>query len=296
MPDDAREAYRIFNENRLSRPQIKLDDEVVKTAWNNAKETFAEILEAHESSEILALGSGLASLEENYAFSEIMNLQGVKKTGYVPYNDKGYGDGFLVSDERNPNTAGCELLGFKKYSAKTIKTAIEKASVIIVLSEDILGRELINVDELNGKTLVYFGTNNNSTSEHAALCIPITCIAEHAASYVSVDGIVQRSFPAKETLYTSRSTNLEMNAGRLDRFGTKFDNWRSDKNRVDCYPFWEFATQLSERLDLNVEYHSSRDVFEKISKKVEPFQGISYEKMDEENGIQIATDKDLKTA
>lgn len=297
MPDSGREAYRLFNENRISRPEVKLDTELVKTSWNNAKETLAEIIEAHKAKDILVLGSAYASIEENYVFSTFFAKLGVSKTGFVPHIVEGSGDGFLLTDDQAPNTKGCDLIGLERFDAKSVKTAIKKASVVIVLSEDIIGRNLVSADDLADKTLIYFGTNVTETAKIAQLVIPITCVAEHAASYVNVDGRIQRSLPAKETMYTNRSTNLEMSAGRLDRFGTKFDNWKSDKNRTDCYPVWEFFTQLAPRLNQTLQFAHSSDVFAEVSRSFEVFKQVNYDRMDSELGIVVVENEtEVKTA
>lgn len=289
MPDSAREAYKLFNENRISRPEIKLDHELVKTSWNNAQETLAEIIEAHDAKEIMVLGSAYASLEENFAFTTFFQKLGTDKASFVPHIVEGAGDGFLLTDDQAPNTKGCELLGFRAHTARTFKNAIAKATVIVVLAEDIVGRDLATAEDLAGKTLIYMGTNHNATSSAAQLVIPITCAAEHAASYVNVEGRIQRTYPAKETMYTSRATNLEMAAGRLDRFGTKFDNWRSDKNRVDCHTVWEFVSTLSPRLNQSVHFADSREVFASLASKVDALAGITYDRMDTEHGVVVAT-------
>ncbi|TNE70406.1 2Fe-2S iron-sulfur cluster binding domain-containing protein [bacterium] len=297
MPDSSREAYRLFNENRISRPEIKLDKELVKTSWNNAKETIAEIIEAHDTKEVLVLGSGYASVEENFVFNQFFTALGCGKASFVPHVVEGAGDGFLLTDDQAPNTKGCELLGFRAHTNRTFKNALAKATVVVVLAEDIVGRELANAEDLAGKTFVYFGTNNNTTSKDAQLVVPITCAAEHAASYVNVDGRIQRTFAAKETVYTSRATNLEMSTGRLDRFGTKFDNWRTDKNKVDCLPVWEFLSELAPRLNQTLSYETGKEVLTAVSSSVDAFAGVDYDKMDTEMGVVLSTpETEEKTA
>ena len=29
-----------------------------------------------------------------------------------------------------------------------------------------------------------------------------------------------------------------MSEGRLDRYGTSFDNWVTEENKIDCLPLW----------------------------------------------------------
>ena len=76
LPDVSRDAYRIFNENRLSKPSYLLDGESVKSSWNNALETLAEKFEATDPGKILFIGSPHASVEENYLFLKLSNLTG----------------------------------------------------------------------------------------------------------------------------------------------------------------------------------------------------------------------------
>lgn len=297
MADSGRDAYHLFNENRLSRPEIKLDTELVKTSWNNAKETLAELFEAHKAADILILGSSYASVEENYSLQQFSKTLGVDSVSYIPHQIEGSGDHFLLTDDQAPNAKGCDILGLNIHSSATFKKALASASLLIVLSEDLIGREIISESDLANKTLVYFGTNLNETAKAAHLLIPITCIAEHAASYINIDGRIQRSMPAKETMYTSRAIHPEMSTGRLDRFGTKFDNWRSDKNRVDAYPLWEFISHVAPRFNQSFEWSDSSELFDEISTNVPALSGITYDRIDLEKGVVITTAQtEAKTA
>jgi NADH-quinone oxidoreductase subunit G len=115
-----------------------------------------------------------------------------------------------------------------------------------MLSDELIDREVLSSADLKNKFSILLSTNECETSKVADLVIPVTCIAEHAASYVNADGRIQRSFPAKETKYTHRSLDLEMSQGRLDRYGTNFDNWVTEDNKVDCAPAWNIMNQLAE--------------------------------------------------
>jgi len=128
------------------------------------------------------------------------------------------------------------------------------------------------------------------TANASDLVIPTTCVAEHAASYVNVDGRIQRSYPAKETKYTNRRLNLEMSEGRLDRYGTNFDNWVSEEHKTDCLPLWKFLDKLSDRLGLEFELQHSRDILDEISTQFSILENISYEVMDRNQGIQLPLD------
>src|SRR5699024_3292363 len=159
---------------------------------------------------------------------------------FVPHIIDGFGDGFLISDDQAPNTNGCRLLELDEINEKTLKSVVAKASVVIILNDDLIGREMLDKNDLEDKVLVVLATNMDITAKAANLVIPITCAAEHDASYINVDGRIQRTYPAKETKYSNRRLDLEMSEGRLDRFGTNFDNWVNDDNKLDCLPVWKF--------------------------------------------------------
>lgn len=288
MPDVGRDAYQLFNENRVSRPSIKLDgDNHSNTSWNNAIETFAEILEAHDSNDVAVIGSPHASVEENFAVNKFFTLLGVSVAKFTPHIIPGSGDGFLITDDQAPNTNGCRVINLHESDKPGIKSAVQNAKVVIVLSDDLIGRDVLSANDLNDSYTISLATNHNNTTKASDLVIPITCVAEHAASYVNVDGRIQRSFPAKETKYTNRRLNLEMSEGRLDRYGTNFDNWVSEENKIDCLPVWEFLNKLGDRLGLAYHYDHSRAIFAEISEQIEALENVSYERMDEEQGVQL---------
>lgn len=288
MPDAGRDAYKLFNQNRVDRPSITLDkNNQSNTSWNNAIETFAEVLEANDSSDIAIIGSPHASVEENYVFNKFFNLLGVSNAKFTPHVIPGSGDGFLITDDQAPNTNGCRVINLDETDDGAIQSAVSDAKVLIILSDDLIGRDVLSFSDLASPYTISLATNISNTTKASDLVIPITCVAEHAASYVNVDGRIQRSYPAKETKYTNRRLNLEMSEGRLDRFGTNFDNWVSEENKVDCLPLWEFLNKLADRLGLDFEYNHSREIFAELNNSLDVLSDVSYDRMDEEKGVQL---------
>jgi len=288
MPDAAREAYRKFNENRVSRPSILADgNNQIKTSWNNAIETFAEKLEGAKPNDVLVLGSAHASVEENYSLLKFFSTWGVNDFYFSPDVKEGFGDDFLLTDDQAPNTNGVKALGFSELDNDALKNSIKAAKIVVLLNDELVDRGALTHNDLKKPFVINLATNETETSSAADLVIPITCIAEHAASYVNVEGRIQRSFPAKETKYTHRKLDLEMSEGRLDRYGTNFDNWVNEDNKVDCTPVWELMNNLGKRLGLNINFGISREILNEIASSVSAFEGVSFEAMDEENGIQL---------
>jgi NADH-quinone oxidoreductase subunit G len=163
------------------------------------------------------------------------------------------------------------------------------------MSDHLIDRGILSEEDLQNKFVIVFATNHTDTTKAADLVIPITCIAEHAASYVNLNGRIQRSFPAKETKYTNRRLDLEMSEGRTDRYGTNFDNWRSEDNKIDCLPVWRFMTQVAEQSGLDLSLNSGREIMEEISELNEAFAGVSYPEMDDNGGIQLSVEGAKKT-
>src|SRR5699024_6856312 len=189
MPDANREVNRRFNENRVSHPSIKLDaSNHTNTSWNNAIETFAEVLEAHNSDEIAVIGTPHASVEENYVFNKFFNLLGTSNAKFTPHIEPGAGDDFLLTDDQAPNTNGCRIIGLEESEKDQLQESIASAEVVIILSDDLIDRKVFTDDHFDDKYLISFSTNYSDTTKAADLVIPITCVAEHAASYVNIDG------------------------------------------------------------------------------------------------------------
>jgi NADH-quinone oxidoreductase subunit G len=294
MPDEAREAYRILNENRISRPHQKLDDkqDQIKSSWNNAFATVAEQLDAVDAKDVLLIASPHASVEENYVFAKFASLLGYNEPVFTSHIEEEKGDGFLLTDDVAPNANGCRLLGLNEVSSEEIAKRAGKAKVVLLLSDHLIDRGVLKDEHLKGAFVTSFACNHTDTTKNSDLVIPITCIAEHAASYVNIDGRIQRSFPAKETKYTNRKLDFEMNEGRLDRFGTNFDNWVTEDNKIDCLPLWVVMSKLAEQVGLDqLNYNSGRDIMDEISSKLPAFDGVSYIRMDEEAGILLNSEQ-----
>lgn len=290
MPDFGREDIRRMNENRISKPQIKLEGDRIKSSWTNAEMTMTEKLQSVKPEEILFLGSAFASVEDNYVLQKHLKAAGVEEGYFTPNIKKGSGDGFLIDDDQYPNTNGCRLLGLKELDAKAMRKKVQDDSIkmVIALEDDLIGRGIIEAGDLEGKFLVYMASNYDEMSEKADLLIPIANSVEQSCSYVNVDGRMQRTVAAKETSYTNRKLNLEMSMGRLDRYGTKFDNWVSDRNRVDCIPAWEFMERVATISDKQIGYISTPQIVEELASVNGGFSGVSYDRMDDELGVKIA--------
>jgi NADH-quinone oxidoreductase subunit G len=295
MPDVGREDFRRLNENRISRPDIKLDGNTVKSSWNNAEMTFAETVAKNKPEDILVLGSAFSSVEDNFILQKFFKNAGVSEFYFTPNIKAGSGDEFLIDDDQYPNTNGCRSLGFTELEASKLAAKVKSGTKVVVsLEDDLVGRGVLTEADLKDVFFIYFGSNYNKTTEVADLVLPMANSVETASTYVNVDGRAQRTIPAKETIYTNRRLNLEMSVSRLDRFGTKFDNWVSDKNRIDCIPAWEFLERVASLENKQNGYESPAEIINELANTNSAFAGISYERMDDENGVALSGSKSTK--
>jgi NADH-quinone oxidoreductase subunit G len=290
MPDSGRTAYTIYNEQRVNKPQLALDGTAAPTSWTNAVLTVHEKIAAAKSDQILIVASAHASVEDNFALSSYFAKSGKGRVVFTPHIVEGAGDGFLLTDDQAPNTSGVRMLGIEEVSASDLADAVKSAKLVLILNDDLVGRGALKASDLKKAFVVALASNHNSTTAAADLVVPITTAAEHVGTYVNVDGRAQRTIPAKATTRVNRSVNLEMSKGRLDHFGTHFDNWVSDKNRIDCIPAWEFLSNVAAEATVDVAYSDARDVLADITSTVPAFSGLTYERMDQERGVSLLTE------
>lgn len=290
MPDEARLAYHKFNENRISKPsQLNKAQQQQTLEWEKAESLFKDKIKEHAPSRMLVIGSPYASLEDNYAIKRYFTSLKATRFVFLPHFIAGSGDDFLLSEDQAPNTNGIRALGFEEITEDQLIKLTNSGDfdMAAIIDDSLPERTRSLVKQLSSLPFtVVWGTNHTPLSQKARLVIPAANASEHAASYVNVDGRIQRTFPAKETQYTNRRLNTEMSKGRLDHYGTEFDNWVNDKNRVDCIPVWEFITRIATEKDA-FSWKSSRDVLNEISNNFSVFNGVSYERMDKENGILL---------
>ncbi len=287
MPDVGRTAYTVYNENRVNKPQLTLDGAAAPTSWTNAVLTVHEKIETTKSDQILVVASAHASVEDNFALSCYFAKSGKGRVVFTPHIVEGAGDGFLLTDDQAPNTSGVRILGIEELSASDLADAAKAAKLVIILNDDLVGRGVLKAADLKKAFVVAMSSNLNATTAAADLVVPVTTAAEHIGTYVNVDGRAQRTIPAKETTRVNRTVDREMSKGRLDQFGTHFDNWVSDKNRVDCIPAWEFLSNVAAESGVDLSYTDARDVLSDLTSTVSAFSGLTYERMDTELGVSL---------
>lgn len=182
MPDSGRELYKqVEAENRLT--QFKVNGNRI-----SAEEAYIRFSEILPTCKTAYVGSSHMSLEEQFLFAKIGELQ----PGPVYWlSHLAKGDGLLVSEDRTPNLRGAFLTGLvKEYPKDTLPSAlIEKiesgeVSNIVVYHEDLtqVGLTAAQLKKLN---LIYLGTHSNPTAEVAKLILPTLMAFEKSGTFVN---------------------------------------------------------------------------------------------------------------
>ncbi|MDX1439327.1 MAG: 2Fe-2S iron-sulfur cluster-binding protein [Rubricoccaceae bacterium] len=279
MPDAARLVYERYNENRPQGPSIHGED----TDWNSAYDEAASLLKA-AGDRVLFLGSAFATVEDNYLLMKVAETVGAGTPQYISYLEPGTGDGWLISEDKAPNTQGCERLGMNPVDAALLKAKLAEGEidVMYVLEDDPIASGVLSADDLSGvKVILHHHHATNQTLPFADVALPAAMCVETIGTYVNETGRAQRLRPAKMIRSMNRSLMMEAGVGqsRPDRHGTPFDRWYNEGNQVDCQPGWESIPAIADRLGAPMYYKNPEAIMDEVSDSIPAFAGATYSAM-----------------
>ena len=193
MPDSHRLNYHFINsESRLKTPLVKS----APAPWSTAIAEAARQLQAIEPGRIAMIASARMTNEELFLAKRLAKALRVEQIDILPRPQEG--DGFLVSNDGNPNTTGAKLLGIAGVSpgAKLdgIAAAIASGAVqgLIVLGEDATKCGIAEGDLAKLQSLVVLDILPNKTTPHATVLLPASSFAEKRGSMINLAGRIQR--------------------------------------------------------------------------------------------------------
>ena len=142
-----------------------------------------------------------ASLEANWALLQVVRANCADaKVFWVAGADHGAivkTDDFLMDADKNPNTAGVKLLaGWAGNVGDAAALQSADLALLVVLEDDVVTR----MGGAITAPIVYFGAEENPTSQKAAVVVPVANVAEMDATYVNRQGRVQRARRATNPL------------------------------------------------------------------------------------------------
>ena len=226
MCDEGRFGYEFIDEGRIefssqrageAQEPLSPDDALAKVTHlvRSAGEKFG-------FSSIGVLASPQQSNEEllltKKLFEERLQAQliGFKN----PAESPGSSDDFLISADKNPNSAGAEALGFPAI-ASSVTDFIDQLKVLVVFHHDLDATVRAAIREA-GIPTIFVGSNWNDTAHEADIVLAAATHAEKDGTFTNCDGLIQRFKKALPTLEESRG-EFEIILDLAESLGHPFD-------------------------------------------------------------------------
>ncbi len=283
LPDEDRLAYPMFNENRPEGPTVRAaDGRHAPASWEAAYRRAADALAAASGAQILLLGSAYATVEDNYLLVRLAEALGAPTPMYLPHVVPGAGDGWLRTDDKAPNTAGCERLGMTPADPELLRARLASGDVrvLYVLEDDPVGAGALRLEDLAGvEVVLHHYHTTNQTLPAAAVALPAAMVVETVGAYVNLDGHIQRVRPAKAIRGVNRTLILEMGQSRADAHATPYDRWRHEAHYVDCRPSWQSLPEIAALLGHDLPHDGPRRIMDEVARTLPAFAGASYKAM-----------------
>ena len=193
MPDSHRLNYTYSHrEDRLKEPLVG----GASAKWKDAVAAAAETLKSHAGKGTAIIASGRMTNEELFLARRLAKVLQTELIDIRPRAQKG--DGFLVSDDGNPNTRGARLLGVTSATPGSrlpeIVSGIASGQItsLVVLGENPLHCGLGETDLGKLASLITIDILPNTSLRFSKVVLPGSASAEKRGSMVNVNGRLQR--------------------------------------------------------------------------------------------------------
>jgi NADH-quinone oxidoreductase subunit G len=190
MPDSHRLNFHYVNSSqRLIEPIIRGED--LPTSWPRAIRTAAEQLMAHPNATAM-IASARMTNEELFLARRLARALNIELFDVLPRPQEG--DGFLISDDGNPNTSGAKLIGLATGRMPEIASSVSSGTIksLLVLGEDASECGIPEQDLRKLESLVVTGILPNQTTGAASVLLPSASWAEKRGSMINIKGRLQR--------------------------------------------------------------------------------------------------------
>jgi NADH-quinone oxidoreductase subunit G len=224
------------------------------TTWDVALKTISAALSALPKGRVGVIASTQLTSEELFLIREIFQRGlGAQVSASVP-EKPGSSDDFLIKADKNPNTAGAELLGLAGPGAPDAGQILDEALAGNLDALWVTGHDLVElfgedkIRQLRDKVglFVFSGPNENRTVPLAHWALPSAAYVEKDGTFVNCDGRIQRIGQAFPPLEDSRED-------------------------------WRIFLDLARLLELEIEWKEPQDIFAGLAAAEAPFARLSYE-------------------
>lgn len=184
--DEGRLSYPMINEDRLLRPMLRQNGKLEPVTASEALEAIIQDLKKMGGEETVVLASALESNENNQALKKLADALGVQERLYTAREvENPYSDDFLIKEDKNPNRAGVERMGFKRFSGGT------QVKVVLALG-DLPASAATTLKEEEPALVVLLATHEGPGLEVADVVLPATTHAEQRGSFTNFQNRVQK--------------------------------------------------------------------------------------------------------
>ncbi len=195
MPDSHRLNFHYLNdETRLKEPILKGDQ--AQSKWSRALEVAGSQLKRLSASEVAVIASGRMTNEELFLTGRLAKALGADLIDILPRPQEG--DGFLISDDGNPNTTGAKLLGIAPSTPganlKAIAAGVASGAIkgLVVLGEDATECGIPETDLAKLQALIVTSILPNNTTALATVLLPSAGFSEKRGTMINLAGRIQR--------------------------------------------------------------------------------------------------------
>jgi NADH-quinone oxidoreductase subunit G len=190
MPDSHRLNFHYVNsEERLKEPIIKGDG--LPASWPKSIQLAAEQLKSNPNATAM-IASARMTNEELFLARRLAKALKTELFDVLPRPQKG--DGFLISEDGNPNTTGARLIGVATGKLREIASGVSGGTIksLLVLGEDALECGVSETDLEKLDSLVVTAILPDRTTANATVLLPAASWAEKRGSMINLKGRLQR--------------------------------------------------------------------------------------------------------
>ncbi len=190
MPDNHRLNFHYVNgAERLKEPIIR--DDQLPASWPKAIQAAAEQLQRNPTATAM-IASARMTNEELFLARRLAKTLGIELFDVLSRPQKG--DGFLISEDGNPNTTGAKLIGLATGRMQEIASGVASGAIksLLVLGEDALDCGIAEPDLEKLDSLIVAAVLPDTTTAHASVLLPSASWAEKRGSMINLKGRLQR--------------------------------------------------------------------------------------------------------
>ncbi|MEM6263613.1 MAG: molybdopterin-dependent oxidoreductase [Bacteroidota bacterium] len=241
MPDAHRLDVAKYNEHRVSGVKLKGD---IPVSFGDGLQRAAELVQSHEG-EYFLLGSAYAPMEANFMLQQMASKLGVDTIYYIPHIEEGFGDDWLIQDDRTPNAAACELLGFTAIELEDLKAKLAGGEInfLYALENDRFFGQI--GEELAQTTVIAHAYQHQASFEQFVdVLLPAAMAIEGEGTFINKKGIPQVTKMARQIRQMTPEMWMRLPKSRLDKSAVAIDRWRDLENVMDVLPSWQLISAI----------------------------------------------------